>query len=242
MSDLLPPHSLSHEGLGERTLEVLRDLVVDGHFTPGERLNEVEIANSLGVSRGPVREALQRLASQGLLKLVPRRGSFVPEFTLAELTHLYEVRLALESMAARLAAGRRSDTDVAGLRALLERTGEILASDERVPYPVDLDFHRGILELAGNPRLLAHTEQVHLQLRLARSRSGYQPGRAKQAYREHLAIIEAIAGGDPQQAEEAMRSHLGRSLASVQSLFGPATESLPVDSARLDRLSSEKRA
>ena len=219
---------IRESSLRQQALDELRRSVLSGRFQPGERLNEVEIAASLGVSRGPVREALQYLGSEGLISLVAHRGAFVPTFTAKRLGQLYEVRIALEGMAARIAAERGSTADIDDLRLTLEETVRALNALDDVPYPSDLDFHRRIISISGNPELLGHTEKVHLQLTLARSRSGYQPQRARRAYQEHVLVFEALVDRDADAAEGAMREHLESSLHSATCLFRASED------ARLD--------
>lgn len=219
----LPNKPIPREkSLSERTVDRLRELVVNGYLRPGDRLNEVEIATSLGVSRGPVREAVQRLASDGLLVLVSHRGAFVPKLTPVELAELYEVRAALECMAVRLAAERGSSGAVDELREMLDSTRRIFEAGDEVPYPTDIDFHRKVIEISGNAMLLDHASRVHLQLTLARSRSGYDPVRARAAYEEHIQITDLIAAGDPEASDRAMRAHLKRSLTNVLPLLDSA--------------------
>jgi DNA-binding GntR family transcriptional regulator len=213
---LTPERSLS-----ERATDVIRELVLGGEFRPGERLNEGELATMLGVSRGPIRDALQRLASAGLIELQPRRGAFIPDYDAAELTHRYEVREALEVAGARLAAVRGRQSDIDELRGLLSATADVLNSGAEVSYPADLDLHLKIIAMARNPHLIEQTSKVHLQIRLIRSRSSYQPQRAREALQEHALIVSAIADRDAEAAEAAMRSHLTRSLEHAKSLFGP---------------------
>lgn len=204
--------------LNDLAYEFLRELVISGTLAPGERVNEMEIAASLGISRGPVREAVQRLASEGLLDFVPHRGAFVPTLSALRISHLYEVRAAVECAAARWAALRRTPDNLAAMEGTLEQADAILNSGAEVPYPIDLDLHREIVGAAANPILLAHAENVHLQLTFARSSSGYQPSRARDAHAEHRLIIHAIANRDGEGAEWGMRNHLEQSLSSVLAL------------------------
>lgn len=164
-----------------QAVDVLRGMVLSGQLRAGERLNEVELANALGISRGPLREAIQRLRSEGLLTAVSGRGAFVRTFTSESLSDLFEVRIALETHAVRL-IGRRADP-AAGiiLQDLLERTQEKLDSGDG--YPEDQDFHRRLLELSGNPALMETATEVHRQIQLARSRSAHVSARAHAASR-----------------------------------------------------------
>lgn len=203
----------------ERTLHAVRELILDGQYQPGDRVNEAELANSLGVSRGPLREALQQLSSEGLVHRIQHRGTFIPEFGATETLELYELREALEVMAARLAAERAEPPDLGALRAVLETTRELLDASDQAHYPADLDFHERLVVIAGNRQLVQRSREVHHQLHVARSRSAYKPERARQAYVEHLEILRALEVGDPDLAERAMRAHLRTGLAHVRQLF-----------------------
>jgi DNA-binding GntR family transcriptional regulator len=190
----------------------LREQLLSGHFERGERLNEVAIARSFGISRGPVREALQKLASEGLVELVPRRGAFVPAFDTGELVELCEVREAIEVAAVRLAATRASSAAVRDLEALLKRTETEMNKGREAPYPTALDFHGSIIQLSGNSRLTSMGSEIHRQLQFSRARASFEPTRAAAAYKEHVEILDAIAKRDADAAEQAMRLHLLHSL------------------------------
>src|SRR5271154_560379 len=101
----------------DQAFGILREQILDGKYEPGSRLNEVEVAEAMGISRGPLREALQRLVAEGLVVVVAHRGAFVRSFSPLELQQMYEFREIVESGAARLAARRATDEEGAGLRA-----------------------------------------------------------------------------------------------------------------------------
>jgi DNA-binding GntR family transcriptional regulator len=199
----------------DQAFGILREQLLDGTYEPGSRLNEVEIADAMGISRGPLREALQRLVAEGLVVVVPHRGAFVRNFTPLELQQMYEFREIVESGAARLAARRATDDDVAGLRAMLRDTAELLDAMAANVYPASPDFHRRVLELSGNPSLLRAGTELQTQVKIARQSSGRLPGRARAAVDEHLVIVDAIARRDPDAAQDAMTMHLANSLTSV---------------------------
>lgn len=205
----------------ERTLHAVRELILDGQFSPGHRVNEAELARALGVSRGPLREALQQLSSEGLVLRIQHRGTFIPEFGAAETLELYEVREALEVMATRLAAQRAEPHSLLQLRGILEATRERMeTSDEaHYPYSSDLDFHEPLVALAKNIHLEQHAREVRRQLHVAIARSAYKPERALTAYHDHLEILDAIEAGDADRAGEAMSSHLHSGFAHVTQVF-----------------------
>jgi DNA-binding GntR family transcriptional regulator len=199
----------------DQAVTILREQLLEGRYEPGSRLNEVEVAEAMGISRGPLREALQRLVAEGLVVVVPNRGAFVRSFSPLELQQMYEFREIVESGAARLAARRASDADVAALRTMLQGTAKVLRTTGARAYPESPDFHRVILELSGNPTLLRAGTDLQTQVRIARQSSGRQPGRAQAAFDEHVAIVDAIEQNDPDAAGDAMTRHLANSLASV---------------------------
>ena len=199
----------------EQAREVIRHLIFNGTYRPGQRLKEVEVSRELGISRAPVREAIQGLANEGLIEIVPQKGAIVAEFDADKVRQLYEVREALEVMAARLAAQRASDQQLEKLRELLDKTTNAIEDDESTSYPRDLDFHARILEMARNPKLDEATSEVQAQLQLVRLRSSSTPGRASTAYEEHEAIFKALVEKNPEKAERAMRKHIGNGLKNL---------------------------
>ena len=193
--------------LRERVQERLQHLILTGAIPAGSRLNESEIAVELNVSRGPIREAIQWLASDGLVVMEPHRGAYVRSLTAEDVSELYEMRIALEVHAARLTARTASDALRRKLQKLLDQTSEILEKDN-AHYPITLDIHQAVISGCGVPRLERAILSLHKELALARARSGYKPMRAKAALQEHDAIVKAVRCGDDKGAAEAMYDHL----------------------------------
>lgn len=217
-----PPEPLDRSAMtvAGRSAEVLRQMVLDGRLEPGQRLNEVELAAALRISRGPLREAIQRLASEGLFTTVSHRGAYVRAFDAREISELYEFRIAVESHAVRLAARLANAAGIDDLRSLLDKTGDILRSDNSVSYPQDLDFHLRLVALSANRRLVDASIEINQQLQLARSRSALQPARAREAYEEHEAVLASLAAGDGEQAAALLEAHLRESMTSAVQLLG----------------------
>jgi DNA-binding GntR family transcriptional regulator len=165
----------------------------------------------MGISRGPLREALQRLVAEGLVVVVAHRGAFVRDFSPLELQQMYEFREIIESAAARLAASRASDQGIAELRAMLRDTAQLLDKTAAGIYPASPDFHRRILELSGNPSLLRAGTELQTQVKIARRSSGRLPGRARAALDEHVVIVDAIERRDQVAAQQSMVRHLANS-------------------------------
>jgi DNA-binding GntR family transcriptional regulator len=194
--------------LREQVLGRLQEQILSGAMPAGSRLNESEIAVELKVSRGPVREAIQRLASDGLVVMEPHRGAYVRSLTAEDVAELYEMRIALEVHATRLTARNAPESLYPKLRQLLDQTSVIVAQGGGSYQPNDLDIHQAIISGCGVQRLERSILALHKELALARARSGYEPARAKAALKEHRAIVRAIGAGDEKAAAEAMYEHL----------------------------------
>ncbi len=208
--------------LTHRVEELLRREIVRGERPSGSRLNEVAIAAAFDVSRGPVREAIQRLASDGLVVIEPHRGTFVKSLDRNDVEKLFEVRAALEAEAAALAATKITDDGVALLRTLQEQSVSAVSQQDDHSFPDVIDLHELISRLSDNPRLSALISQVNAELRLVRSRSGSLSERAQRALGEHDELIECLAAKDANRARTVMRSHLDASLANTLALmFSP---------------------
>lgn len=187
----------------EQTARIVREAILAGSYTPGERLSEVDLSNRLGISRSPIREGLRKLADEGLVVVYPRRGAFVASFDMDEIRQLMEFRQALDVMAAGLAAQRATLGELDALQDALET-----ATVAHKGTAWDSDFHILILRASGNPKILDRGVEVHTQLHLVRFRSGANAGRAQEAHDEHHAILDALRSGDSVASEAAMRRHL----------------------------------
>ncbi|MFF1832724.1 GntR family transcriptional regulator [Streptomyces sp. NPDC058231] len=192
--------------LRERVYEALLELITTRALRPGQHLVESELAGHLGVSRQPVREALQRLNTEGWVDLRPAQGAFVHEPTEEEADQLLSVRTLLEAEAARLAA---ANSDAAGIAALEElcAKGEQAVADDEVDLAVATNaaFHAKVMELAGNVVLSELAGQVDRRVRWYYTPVARQRG--TQSWIEHRSLIAAMASHDEQRATEIMRGH-----------------------------------
>ena len=208
-----PIERIGHS-FSDQVERALREQILRGHYRPGSRLNEGYIATELGVSRGPVREAMQRLARDGLIELRVHRGAFVRRLDPDQVRDLFEVRIALESCAAQLAAKRATGEQRERLRLLLSvEAGEAAAdlhADER--FLGDQDLHIQLAEAAHNSALTGYVASVNQELRLLRAHAGEVRDRAEHAASEHSAILEAVLAGDADGAAAAMTAHLHKAL------------------------------
>lgn len=209
-----------------RSLEVLRGMILDGVLSPGERLNEVQLSQALGISRGPLREAIQRLASEELVESVPHRGVYVRSFSSRELSDFYELRTALETHAVRLAARYVPQERIDELTRLLDDTESSMGSDANGSYPADPDFHARLVRLAANPSLVHSFTDVVRKIQLARARSAHQPRRARTALDEHRAIVAALVERDGDHAATLLEAHLASSLNNALAVLRAADPEL----------------
>ncbi|GAA3733256.1 DNA-binding GntR family transcriptional regulator [Spinactinospora alkalitolerans] len=197
----------------------LREMVLNGQLPPGGRLNEVALAEGLEISRGPLREAIQRLVSEGLLKMVRHKGAFVRTVDEVELKDLYGLRIAIETFAARSVARHGSEDARARLAQMLEETELLLDGGGDKPYPPNPDFHQHLVLLAGNSELRQAANSVHFRIHLARARSAHDPERAVQALEEHRRIVEAVIACDGSLAADLLESHLLSSLENALTIM-----------------------
>ncbi|GHJ32310.1 transcriptional regulator [Streptomyces hygroscopicus subsp. sporocinereus] len=192
--------------LRERVYEALLELITTRALRPGQHLVESELAGHLGVSRQPVREALQRLNTEGWVDLRPAQGAFVHEPTEEEADQLLTVRTLLEAEAARLAAASADEAGIAALEELCAQ-GERAVLDDDVDGAVAANaaFHAEVMRLAGNAVLSELAAQVDRRVRWYYTPVARQRG--KQSWIEHRELIAAITAGDEQRATAVMRAH-----------------------------------
>lgn len=186
----------------------IRDRIVSLDMPPGSVVREPRLREELEIGRTPIREALQRLALENLVKSIPHRGTFVTDVNITDLARITEVRVVLESHAARLAAERLTDPDQLAIRELLDVLEAGGASDQRELMHLDQHIHRQIYKAARNS-FLENTLETYLNLSL---RLWYlvvdHEVRLREAVAEHVELLRAVLAGDGSRAEDAMRRHV----------------------------------
>lgn len=183
--------------------------IVEGVFGPGQKLDELVIAERFGVSRTPVREALRALAAVGLVEFSPRVGAVVARPTISEVMDLFELVAELEGLAARLAAERMTPESERTILAAHEACRLAAHSfDPEAYYSANGVFHRAIRKAAANGALDREIEQLDKRLSPYRRFITFRPGRTETALREHEGIAGAIAARDGERAAKAMRAHV----------------------------------
>ena len=205
--------------LAERAYDLFRDGLRTGAFRPGQRLLETELAEQLGMSRTPLREAIRRLQSEGLVAHLPARGLCVAIYDAAEVDELYVMREALEGTAARLAAQHAGGAEIALLQGILAQeqglVGMAAAEQNR-------RFHRALHQAAHNRYLLRSLSAISDALLLLGPTTLELPGRAAAALEEHGRIVAAIARRDSAAAEQAARAHIAAAHAARLALAAAA--------------------
>jgi DNA-binding GntR family transcriptional regulator len=212
--------------IADRVFDRIRLDIESGRMRTGSKISEPELARSYGISRGPLREAIARLESCGLVVRRANVGARVVNLSSARLVEIYQVREVLEGMAARLAAERMTAAEHTALVALLEQHRAQIDREDGQAYfqqEGDLDFHHRIVQSSRNGRLidlLCH-DLYHL-VRLYRCQFGMKSRRAPRALVEHEHIVEAIGRGDGELAELLMRHHIRASRENVERMLREA--------------------
>lgn len=195
--------------LAEQVHRHLRTEILSGERSSGALLREADLAAELKVSRTPIREALRRLAADGFIEIKPNRSAVVRSWDAEQLKNIYQIREALEGLAAELACGRLSDADFAEfdrLDAKLARAGGRARPEQC--HQFDVHLHRTIAQRSGNAMLAREIERFHDLVQLVRDRVGDQGDSLRQAHEQHRLIIEALRGGQPDAARKAMVAHI----------------------------------
>lgn len=207
----------------ERVLCKLREAIVEGEIPAGSKLSEADLANRYGISRGPLREVISQLAVGGLVDRRPNVGARVIQLSSEQLLDIYQVREALEGMAARLAAEHMGETAVAHLKETLTQHTQAVMDDPDHTYfqrSGDLDFHYQIVQGSASPHLIKLLcEDLYHLVRMYRIQFVTRSKRGVVALDEHKNIVDAIARRDGEMAELLMRSHIRASRENIERLL-----------------------
>jgi DNA-binding GntR family transcriptional regulator len=221
MNDLALAPRLLHEDATER----LRDMIVQGELAPGVRLNERILGERLGVSRTPLREAIKRLASEGLVELQANRGATVTRLTLETVRGVFQVMGALEALAGELACANATETQLAELRALhFQMRAHHARGDLPGYFRENQRIHLLIAECSGNETLVATYRNLNANVRRARYMANLTRERWDQAVREHDEILDALERRDAPRLQRLLREHLGNKMVSVLGAMESASD------------------
>ncbi len=197
-----------HQTLREQIVSSLRDSIIKGELNPGQKLTEPELAEKLGISRTPIREAFRQLESEGFLTVIPRRGAVVSRITRKEIGDFYDLKSLLEGYAARIAAEKITEKGIEKLRKINEQL-VVLAEKDDVDafFSKNDEFHNTFISYCDNEKLLEFHK--HLVQRFMRFRLGALsvPGRLQLSVKQHRNIIKALAENDGPLAETLVLEH-----------------------------------
>lgn len=195
--------------LRDVVFQTLRQAIITGEFAPGERLMEISLAERLGVSRTPVREAIRKLELEGLVVMIPRKGAEVAKITKERLRDVLEVRCALEELAATLACQRIDEAGKERLKNCHEEFIQAVEQGDALEIAnQDETFHECIFEATGNDRLLQIVHNLKEQMYRYRMEYVKDASYRKELVAEHEKLLGAILGGDTETAKEVMRHHI----------------------------------
>lgn len=206
---MIPVKLDNYKPLREIVFEHLREAIIGGNLRPGERLMEMQLAEEMGVSRTPVREAIRKLELEGLVIMVPRRGAYVSDLSIKDVAETYEIRAALEALAAGLAAERITADESEELERILVSIGQCIANND-LERSIELDeqFHNVLYRASKNERLVQIINNLREQIQRFRATSLGTPGRLEAVFSEHTKIAEAISDRNAALAERLAMEHI----------------------------------
>ena len=217
--------------IADRTFRRLQKAIVEGEIPSGSKISEPALSRQLGISRGPLREALSRLEGCHLVERTANVGARVVKLTREHLLEIYQIRESLEGLAARLASAHMSDAEIDALQALLAQHRVQIEQNNEQSYfqkQGDMDFHFRIFEGSKNSRLInLYCHNLYQLIRLYRCQFGMVSKRVPQAFKEHEQIVDAIRQRDGELAELLMRRHIRASQRNVEAMLAePAIDAV----------------
>jgi len=215
-ASIIPLRPVPPAALHEQVTQRLREMLVESRIAPGAKLNERELSEVLKVSRTPLREAIKRLAAEGLVELLPNRGAIALELSEADVRNTFEVMAGLEAQSGELAAVRITDAELAEIKALhYEMLAAFTRRDLPAYYRLNSAIHAAINAAARNPVLSATYKQVNARLLALRFKSNQDEAKWSAAMQEHEEMIDALSRRDPTALRAVLLAHLFNKLEVV---------------------------
>jgi GntR family transcriptional regulator of gluconate operon len=197
--------------LPEATAAAVRKALLSGDLRPGDRLREADLAEQLGISRGPVREALRILEQQGVVCIEPRRGAYVRELSVEDAVEVYTLRAALEGLAVRLGVeqGAFDEQAIGQLQHLVDQLADLGETDDPLDWlESDIAFHDLLCRQSGHSLVLKVLSDVRAQIRQLHVFARFVPENLRRLADNHQTVLDAVAGGDPVAAESEIKDHI----------------------------------
>lgn len=205
--------------LHEEIANNLREMIMSGELREGDKIRENELCDLMGISKTPLREALRVLSAEGLIRLIPNRGSFVTTPTFEEIKEMFDVMVALEGVCARTAVEKMSDQDFVKLDNLHRKLEQNFKRKDQKEYIHQNNlYHAFVQELAGNKTLNQIVNGLRQKILLYRFQSLNLPGRFEQSIKEHRSLLAAFRNRDSGKAESLMKSHLKKQCDAMEKL------------------------
>lgn len=205
-----------YELLSQKVYRALKTEIIKGSLKPGTKLSEGKIAEQMGVSRTPVREALKELAAEGFVKMNPNQAVVVSNASVEDVQEVLQIRGVLEGLAARLATRMISEEEIKELEKYQKQMEYYTKKDDVLAFSeMDAEFHELILNVCGNNRLIQIRKNLSDQARRYRIRSLSVPGRLKYSLKEHQEIVEELKRKNAEQADRLSQKHIENVLANI---------------------------
>lgn len=215
----------NYKPLREVVFESIRGAIISGVLKPGERLMEVQLAEKMGVSRTPIREAIRKLELEGLVVMIARKGAYVADLSVKDIIEVLEVRAALEGLASGLAALRITEEEVEGLELTAQQFNQAIETgDFDIIIEKDMEFHDRIFRAARNEKLLQINNNLREQVQRFRIMYINKSNKSKTLAREHFQISDAISKRNIAMAEKIAKSHIENAEKYIMKMIGSAIE------------------
>jgi len=207
----------NYELLNQKAYRVLKRAIIRGELTPNSKLILSEIAKSLGISNTPVREAINKLASDGLVKIIPNKGIVVKEINIDDFQEILQVRAFLDGLIAKLSAEKITDKEIGSMMEIIVKMEDCVKEDDRLTYnDLDVKFHDFLLTIAGNNALKEIYNNLIVHGHRFRLRSLKIPDRMGKSLKEHLKIALRVKERNPDEANRASQEHIESILRSIE--------------------------
>ena len=207
----------NYELLNQKAYRALKRAIIQGDLTPNSKLILSEIAKSLGISNTPIREAINKLASEGLVKIIPNKGIIVKEINIDDFQEILQIRAFLDGLIAKLASEKITDKEIDDMMEILHKMEQCVKEDDRLTYnDLDIKFHDFLLSIAGNNTLKEIYNNLIVHGHRFRLRTLKIPDRMGKSLKEHLKIALRIKERNPDEANRASQEHIESILRSIE--------------------------
>ena len=211
--------AIKKKTLHEEIADNLREMIMSGELREGDKIKENELCELMGISKTPLREALRVLSAEGLIRLIPNRGSFVTTPTFEEIKEMFDVMSVLEGVCARTAAEKMNSADLKKLEQLHNKLEtQYKRRDQKEYIHLNNSYHALVQEMAGNKTLNQIVNGLRQKILLYRFQSLNLPGRFEKSIQEHRQLLAAFRKKDPEKAEMLMKSHLKKQCEALETL------------------------